>query len=85
LRQQDPICEPGSVSERRCPGGAPTGVGEDSFEAPIPARRDDRAARHAARDGGRAPEAGEEGAEEEDGEEAHARSMGRRPGRTARR
>jgi hypothetical protein len=31
-----------------------------------------------ARDGGRAPEAGEDGAEEEDGEEADARSMGMR-------
>jgi hypothetical protein len=71
-------------------GGAPIGVGEDNCEAPLLAGRgndaqDGRATRRAARgcDGG-APEVGEDGAGEEDGEEADARSMGirepRRPG-----
>jgi hypothetical protein len=50
-----------------------TGGGDDA--------QDGQAARRAARCGGGAPEAGEDGAEEEDGEEADARSMGiRSPG-----
>jgi hypothetical protein len=81
------VSRAGSVGVGAGRGGAPTGVGENSCEAPLLAGRDSRAARRAARGSGSggAPEAGEEGADEEDGEEAHARSMGRRPGRTTRR
>jgi hypothetical protein len=56
---------------------APTGVGEDNCEAPLPAgqgddAQDGQAARRAALGGVGTPEAGEDGAKEQDGEEDNA-------------
>jgi hypothetical protein len=66
--------QPGRVGVRRRPGRR-GGGGGCRAEALLLAGRGDnaqdgRAARHAARSGGRALEAGEDGAEEEDGDEA---------------